>query len=73
MAIVENVLLIFEVHRTLDRNSAEGPYLAHQLLVFDDRQLVTGLLGMIVWGASVYAELDGERIDNNLYWFGPSE
>jgi hypothetical protein len=39
-----------EVHRALERNCAESPYLAHQLLVFDDRQLVTGLPGTIVRG-----------------------
>jgi len=25
------------------------------------------------WWTSAYAELDGERRDNNLYWFGPPE
>jgi hypothetical protein len=30
----------------------ESPYLAHQLLVFDDRQLITVLPGMIVRGSA---------------------
>jgi hypothetical protein len=34
---------IVEVHRDLDREVTESPYLAHQLSVFDDRQLITGL------------------------------
>ena len=34
---------VVEVHRALDREVAESPYLARQLSVFDDRQLVTGL------------------------------
>jgi hypothetical protein len=60
-----------EVHRALERNSAESSYLARHLSVFDDQQLVTRLPGTIVQGASAYAELDGERRDNILYWFGP--
>ena len=34
---------VVEVHRALDREVAESPYLARQLSVFDDRQLATGL------------------------------
>jgi hypothetical protein len=52
-----------EVRRALERNCAESPNLARQLSVFDDRQLVTGLSGTTVRGASAYAELDGERRD----------
>jgi hypothetical protein len=60
----------FEVRRALGRKIAESPYLVRQLSAFDDRQLVTGLPGTIVQGASVYVELDGKRRDNDLYWFG---
>jgi hypothetical protein len=59
------------IGRALDRKFVESPYLARQLSVFNDRQLVTGLPGTFVRGASVTAELDGERRNNNLYWFGP--
>ena len=34
---------VIEVHRALDREVAESPYLARQLSVFDDLQLVTRL------------------------------
>jgi hypothetical protein len=61
------VNLDLEVHRALERNNAESPYLARQLSVFDDRQVVTRLPGTIVRGASAYTKLDGERRDNNLY------
>jgi hypothetical protein len=47
---------------------------AHSFLsVFGDQQLATGLPGTIVQGASATAELNGERRDNDLYWFDPPE
>jgi hypothetical protein len=59
------------IRRALDRKFVESPYLVRQLSVFDDQQLITGLSGTFVQGASVTAELNGERRNNNLYWFGP--
>ena len=41
---------VVEVRRALDREVTESPYLAHQLSVFDNRQLVMGLSGMMVGG-----------------------
>jgi hypothetical protein len=41
--------------------------------MLDDRQAIMGLSGTFVRRASAYAELDGERRDNNLYGFGPPE
>ena len=41
---------VVEVCRALDREVAESPYLARQLSVFDDRQLVTGLPGTMFEG-----------------------
>jgi hypothetical protein len=40
--------------------------------VFGDQQAITGLPGTMI-RALVYAELDGKRRDNDLYWFGPLE
>jgi hypothetical protein len=61
-----------EVHRTLDHNSTERPHGGRQLSVLGDRQAVTGLPETMI-RASAYAELDGKRRDNDLYWFGLSE
>ena len=41
---------VIEVRRPLDREVTESPYLARQLLVFDDRQLITGLPGTMFKG-----------------------
>ena len=41
---------IVEVRQALDREVTESPYLARQLSVFDDRQLITGLLGTMFEG-----------------------
>ena len=41
---------VVEVCRALDREVTESPYLARQLSVFDDRQLITGLLGTMFKG-----------------------
>jgi hypothetical protein len=38
------------VRRALNCEVAESPYLAHQLSVFDNRQLVMGLLGAMFEG-----------------------
>ena len=37
-----------EVHRALERNYAEGPYLARQLSMFYHRQPATGVLGAVI-------------------------
>ena len=37
-----------EVHRALERNYAEGPYLARQLSMFYHRQPVTGVPGAVI-------------------------
>jgi hypothetical protein len=39
---------VVEIAAVSNMNSPKVPYLARQLSVFDDRQLVTGLLGTIV-------------------------
>ena len=41
---------VVEVRRALDREVTKSPYLARQLSVFDDRQLVTGLSGTMIEG-----------------------
>jgi hypothetical protein len=43
-----------EVHRALERNCVESPYLARQLSVFGDQKLIMGLPGTIVRGLSVF-------------------
>jgi hypothetical protein len=50
-----------EVYRALERNCAESPYLARQLSVFEDRQLITGVTQNDDWWASAYAKLDGKN------------
>jgi hypothetical protein len=67
--VIDDVNL--EVRRALDCNCTEISYLARQLSVLVNRQLVTGLSRTIVRGVSAYGELDGKRRDNDLYWFGP--
>ena len=44
---------MIEVHRVLGREFTESSYLARQLLVFDDRQHVTGLSETIISGFGV--------------------
>ena len=64
---------VVEVHRALDCEVVESPYLARQLSVSVDRQLIMGLPETIIRGASVYAELSGKHEDERfLYWFRPS-
>ena len=41
---------VIEVRRALDREVVENPYLARQLSVFDDRQLVAELPGTMFEG-----------------------
>ena len=41
---------VIVVCRALDREVTESPYLARQLSVFDDRQLITGVLRMVFEG-----------------------
>ena len=41
---------VVEVRRALDRKVAESPYLARQLSMFDDWQLITGLPRMMIEG-----------------------
>jgi hypothetical protein len=41
---------VAEIRRALEREFTKSPYLARQLSMFDDRQLVTGLPRTIVRG-----------------------
>ena len=41
---------VVEVRRALDREVTKSPYLARQLSVFDDWQLIMGLLKMMIEG-----------------------
>ena len=41
---------VVEVRQAINHEVAESPYLTRQLLVFDDRQLIMGLPGMMVGG-----------------------
>ena len=41
---------VIEVRRALDHEVTENPYLTRQLSVFDDRQPVTGIPGMLFEG-----------------------
>jgi hypothetical protein len=56
-AVVKNQVatngIVLEARRALERNYAKNPYLARQLSVFDDRQLVTGYSGRWLVGFGV--------------------
>jgi hypothetical protein len=58
-----------EVYRALECNCAKSPYLARQLSVFEDQQLIMGVTQDDGRWASVYAELDGKH--KRVIYTGP--
>ena len=58
---------VVEVHRALNREVASSPYLAHHLLVFDDRQLVMGVPGTMFRGLRCTKNLMVTQGNDDLY------
>ena len=64
---------IVEVRQALDREVTESPYLARQLSVFDDRQLIMGVPKTVFEGLrrTLNSTVNAKR-QTILNWFGPS-